>query len=335
MGEQNPPDFRDSALDFTKGTLVLFMVLYHWMNYFVGIEGPIYPYLRFIPPSFIFISGFLLASVYPTKYGLSNSRLYIRLLVRGLKVLALFTFLNMAANMLVPKSYRGALPGVEAFVSNASAIYIWGNGRIIFSVLLPISYLLILSTLIFLGMQVTKHALTIVCVVSFICVSLMDYYGVSSPNLSLIAVGILGMVFGQYPLKQIADWAGHSWALAGLYAGYLIAINVWGERYFLEVLGVCMSVILIYGVGVKISRSRPIGSTLVMLGKYSLFAYIAQIGLLQVLQRGLATTDIHYAVLWGLSFIGAFTLTIFAVWAVHQICSKSFTGNKMYRLVFM
>src|SRR5207302_5956026 len=43
------------ALDFTKGALVLFMVLYHWLNYFVSTEGDFYRYLRFLTPSFIFI----------------------------------------------------------------------------------------------------------------------------------------------------------------------------------------------------------------------------------------------------------------------------------------
>jgi peptidoglycan/LPS O-acetylase OafA/YrhL len=334
MGELDSPCIRDHALDFTKGVLVLFMVLYHWMNYFVGIEGPVYPYLRFIPPSFIFISGFLLINVYPKKYGLDSSKLYGRLLVRGLKILTLFTFLNVAVNMLFPNNYRGAITGIEAFISNASAIYIGGNGRMIFSVLLPISYLLIVSTAIFLGMRASKYALNMVCVASFICVSFLDYYAASSQNLSLIAVGILGMVFGQYPLKQIVNWASHLWALSGLYIGYLVAINIWGERYFLEVIGVCLSVLLIYGVGVKISDDHPIGTTLVMLGKYSLFAYIAQIGLLQILQWSLATMDIHYSVLWVLSFIGTITLTITAVWSVHQICSKSYRGYKIYRIVF-
>ena len=63
---------RNQALDFTKGVLVLLMILYHWINYFVGISGPVYTYLRFIPPSFIFIAGFLIANVYPTKYGLNG-----------------------------------------------------------------------------------------------------------------------------------------------------------------------------------------------------------------------------------------------------------------------
>src|SRR5271169_6764755 len=46
---------RISALDFTKGTLVLVMVLYHWLNYFVGSQGSFYRYLSFLPPSFICI----------------------------------------------------------------------------------------------------------------------------------------------------------------------------------------------------------------------------------------------------------------------------------------
>lgn len=334
MGEQDHSDSRDSALDFTKGALVLFMVLYHWMNYFVGIEGPVYPYLRFVPSSFIFISGFILANVYPTKYGLSNSKLYMRLLVRGLKIFTLFTLLNVVANVVFSRSYRGAMPGVEVFVSNASAAYIWGNGRMVFSILLPISYLLMVSTLIFLSMQmVTRYAPIIVWAVSFLGVAFLDYYGVSSPNLSLIAVGILGMVLGRYPLQQISSWAVHSCVLAGLYTLYLMAITIWGEHYFLEVVGVCLSVLLIYGVGVRSAHWHPIGSTLVMLGKYSLFAYIAQIGLLQILQRMLAIIDIYW-LLWALSFIGAFASTIMAVWVAHQICSKSPTGHKMYRLVF-
>src|SRR5439155_17798294 len=35
---------RVPALDFTKGALVLFMVLYHWLNYFVSPQGEMYRY---------------------------------------------------------------------------------------------------------------------------------------------------------------------------------------------------------------------------------------------------------------------------------------------------
>ena len=44
---------RIDALDFTKGILVLIMVLYHWLNYFVTGHDWIYKYLRFLPISFV------------------------------------------------------------------------------------------------------------------------------------------------------------------------------------------------------------------------------------------------------------------------------------------
>lgn len=334
MDEPNARDSRDSALDFTKGALVLCMVFYHWMNYFVGIEGPVYPYLRFIPPSFIFIAGLLLVRVYPTRYGLNNSKLYVRLLVRGLKILSLFTLLNVMANMLFPNSYRGALPGVTAFVNNAAGVYVSGNGRMIFGVLLPISYLLIISTLIFLAMRLAQHALTILCAVSLTCVLGMEYYGISNSNMSFIAIGILGMALGQYPPQQFSNWAGHLLAVAGLYCGYLMAIYLVGGSYALEVTGMCLSILLLYSIGIRTSHCQPIGRTLVLLGKYSLFAYVAQIGLLHILQAGLATTNIHHLLRWAFSFISIFTLTIGVVWGTHQICSKSATGYRVYRLVF-
>jgi len=48
---QGAKSHRIPAFDFTKGTLVLFMVLYHWLNYFYGPQGDIYKYLRFLTPS--------------------------------------------------------------------------------------------------------------------------------------------------------------------------------------------------------------------------------------------------------------------------------------------
>src|SRR5215475_7529793 len=86
---------RIAALDFTKGALVLIMVLYHWLNYFHGPYGDIYKYLRFLTPSFIFISGFLITNVHLSKYEITDSRLPKRLFRRGLKILAVFLALNV------------------------------------------------------------------------------------------------------------------------------------------------------------------------------------------------------------------------------------------------
>ena len=60
------------ALDFTKGVLVLVMVLYHWLNYFIGSNGFFYRYLLFLPPSFICISGFLISRVYVSRFRITG-----------------------------------------------------------------------------------------------------------------------------------------------------------------------------------------------------------------------------------------------------------------------
>ena len=124
MARQENSPARNPALDFTKGTLVLLMVLYHWINYFVSTQGPFYTYLRFITPSFIFIAGFLIGNVYPAKYGWGNPAAVQRLVIRGLKLLAMFTILNVAANVIFVSNYKGAMPGIKGFLQNASSIYL-------------------------------------------------------------------------------------------------------------------------------------------------------------------------------------------------------------------
>lgn len=334
MDRQGNANDRNPALDYTKGILVLFMILYHWINYFVGIEGPIYPYLRFIPPSFIFVAGFLLSSVYPTKYGFSDSRLYMRLIVRGLKLLALFTLLNVTANVLFARSYKGAMPGVEAFISNAAAIYMLGNARASFGILVPISYLLILSAGIFLARQVHNYSIHLICAASFLCVSLLDRYQFPSQNLSFIAIGILGMVFGLYPIRKVNNLAGYPGTIACLNVGYFLAISIWGVSYYLQVIGVCLSVLLIYAAGVRTAACGGLRGTIILLGKYSLFGYIVQIGLLQLLLRTLMLLNMNNWTVWIISFIGSFTLTIITVRTADYIRTRSHVVDWMYRVVF-
>ena len=104
---------RDAAIDFTKGALVLFMVLYHWLNYFVGPQGHFYNYLRFLTPSFIFISGFMISRIHLGRYENNGLRLAKRLTVRGLKLLALVFLLN-AFMSIAPARSEG---GVAVFAS--------------------------------------------------------------------------------------------------------------------------------------------------------------------------------------------------------------------------
>src|SRR4051812_33192295 len=90
---------RDTNLDAVKGILVLLMVLYHWVNYFVGLQWSGYRYLRFLTPSFILITGYLVGHVYLRRYVADDVRLWRRLLGRGAKLLLLFVLLNVAVEL--------------------------------------------------------------------------------------------------------------------------------------------------------------------------------------------------------------------------------------------
>jgi hypothetical protein len=71
----------------------------------------------------------------------------------------------------------------------------------------------------------------------------------------------------------------------------------------------------------------------ILLGKYSLFGYIAQIAVLQVLHFGLRYLDSRTVVL-GISFLLAFALTILCVVIMDRARSKSVIANKLYGAVF-
>jgi multisubunit Na+/H+ antiporter MnhF subunit len=160
---------RISALDFTKGALVLIMVLYHWINYFIGPQWPYYPYLRFLTPSFIFITGFMVSHVYLAKYDPADRRLSQRLFTRGLKLLAIFLVLNVARIFIVPALSTGVLGGDLLDPGNMFIVFVSGNlsvvsGKLVsFFILVPISYLLMFSGALMFPYRFYRYTFHVAC----------------------------------------------------------------------------------------------------------------------------------------------------------------------------
>src|SRR5271156_2446840 len=119
----SPKAQRIAALDFTKGALVLIMVLYHWMNYFMVLGWTYYRYLRFLTPSFIFVTGFMISNVYLSKYEATAPRLSKRLFTRGLKLLTIFVLLNLARTYIVPALGTGVVSQSFLDVRNIFAVF--------------------------------------------------------------------------------------------------------------------------------------------------------------------------------------------------------------------
>ena len=325
---------RNAALDFAKGVLVLFMVLYHWINYFVSTEGFFYRYIRFVTPSFIFITGFLVTNVYLAKYGKSGYPATKRLLQRGAKLLLLFTCLNILANLVVTRNYNARALGLDSFFRNAPSIYTTGMGEAAaFEILVPIAYLLLISPLALLASRRFKYALHAMCLLLFLAVLILGLQDISSYNLDLLAVGSLGSIVGYVPAEAFNRLAKQLGWIVAVYIVYLVVITIWGAAYPLQIVGVCLSVLLIYCVGVCCGDKGIAQRHVILLGKYSLLAYVAQIAMLQLLRRilpGASPGSSNYVV----SFISSFALTSGVVVIVDRLRMRSKIIDWHYRLVF-
>src|ERR1700722_8971607 len=324
------------AVDFTKGALVLVMVLYHWLNYFVGAEGYFYRYLGFLPPSFICITGFLVSYVYLSKYRVSDRDLPRRLAVRGLKILGIFIVLNLTIGLFVPRFNVGKT-GWEMFSpATLWAIFVSGNMRgarvVAFYVLVPISYLLLLSSGLLIVSRYSKYIFHVATGLALLGILALNVAGDKSQNLELLFIGSLGISIGYIPVGRLNRFLKYPYLVVIAYLFYVTAITLWNIPYPLQVAGVLLTLMLTYMVGTASGDSHRIPGTLILLGRYSLFGYIAQIALLQIMRRLLGGSLPLWALL--LSFLGALALTVFSVETVDRIRARVPIVNRVYGLVF-
>jgi peptidoglycan/LPS O-acetylase OafA/YrhL len=331
---------RISALDFTKGALVLIMVLYHWLNYFVVPGGDVFRYLRFLTPSFICISGFLISSVYLSKYDISDPRIPKRLAERGLKILGIFMFLNLIISLLFRSSPHGKILFASLSIQELVSIFVTGNTMVAgvgkaaaFYILVPISYLLLFSAGLMIVSRFYKFTFQTVFLCCLLSILILDWNGLQSENLELLTIGFLGVIIGHFPFEKINRFVRHPYLLVVAYLCYLAAITLWDVIYPLQIVGVCLSLAIIYLIGASRNELGETRKQIVLLGKYSLLGYIAQILILQFLRRGFRLVDLRPSTL-AISFVAALALTIISVAAVDRLRSKSAFIDGLYRAVF-
>lgn len=330
---------RNAALDFTKGALVLIMVLYHWINYFIGPKWEYYRYLRFLTPSFIFISGFIISNIYLSKFDATDARLPKRLFIRGLKLLLICFALNLARTFVVPILGTGVIPRHFLDIREIFNVFISGNvpvvgGKLIsFYILVPISYLLMFAAVLMLPFRLNRYTFHFMCVFLLSSCMVAESFGVQSPNLELVSIGMLGILSGFVSVVRINDFVQHPYVLGLAYLVYTVVITIWNVPFSLQVVGVPLSVMVIYLIGVSGGASNQFRSKIILLGKYSLFGYISQIAILQILYAGFR----HFAInVEGLliSFIAAVVLTMLSVEAVDRGRESIKIVDRIYKAIF-
>jgi len=335
----NPPlkrqkTARDAGLDFTKGALVLLMVLYHWLNYFVSDQGfDYYRYIRFITPSFIFLAGFLVTNLLATRAGQNSSSLSARLFIRSGKLLALYTVLNLGVAWIEGGGSNRTLGlGFGAFIETVPEIYLTGAGAS-FVVLLPISYTLMLSALFQKTQNLPCLYHPVPMVFAFLIVSGLVLSGIRSDMLELISFGLLGLIIGYY-VAQRRDHLCQLWPwLVVGYVLHLAALTFWGVPYMLQLVSVCLNLSLVYCLGHIVRPPSATARLMLLLGQYTLLGYVGQIAILQILVVVFRLMDLG-PLEAPLAFVAALLLTVTTIAVTDLLRNRLQLVNSLYRLIF-
>jgi hypothetical protein len=328
--EKPRPASRIEALDWTKGALVLCMVVYHAINY-SAFRPMAFRFLGFLPSSFILIAGFLVGQVYAAKYDLKTWKPYLRLAVRGFKLLVLFLVLNVAYCIILERNF---LYGIMEFADRSNAIFLSGNGREgIFEVLLPIAYFLLLApALLWLRSRVSGAIIFCAAGIFLLCVAL-EMNGLFYKNLSLLSAGLLGMACGLIPMASTDRFACRWLPVLGVYAFYRLCSYFVGEIYVVQMLGALISLTLIYTCALHLDCASTFGRQMVLFGRYTLLGYLVQIPLIQIIVSIFGGKPDHWL---GVSVVTvvATVLLFFIILAVHELRRRSRFIDLSYKSIF-
>jgi hypothetical protein len=320
---------RISVIDSVKGICVIAMVIYHTFNYSAWKTVP-GQYMAFVPPSFILITGFLITNIYTARYSSSDRKLYRRLILRGLKLLSIFTVLNLGAFML-SDNQGFAKTGL---LEEVRSIYIFG-GRpgTAFEILLPISYLLVASPLFLEFHFVSRMILPLIAAILFVACTVMEASGFTWNIANMFVVGLVGMAAGQTSLRTW-EAAGKNLVIAcAIYAMYWILRGLFGQIYPMQVFVTCATVFLLFALGIRVFTTGKAVQEVNRLGRYSLIAYIAQIAVLQILDR---TAMLDAASPVSVSLMGLCTLlsTWVVIFAIEAARRRIKWTDQIYRALF-
>ena len=195
---------RDFAFDFVKGALVWLMVVYHVMSIMSTAAPEDYRYIRFISGSFIFIAGYILARFFEPAYRRDPLAASWRLVIRGFKVLLIFTALNMLIHATgIGNAHRLQL-GTGGYWSHAASVYFRGDGSISsFVILLPIAYLLMTAPAFLLLSSFKRPAIALLMLLATLTAAAIPAITDQSAVVEFMLVGVCGSAPDFWPVRPV------------------------------------------------------------------------------------------------------------------------------------
>lgn len=279
------------ALDWLKGALVVFMVVYHAINY-SGYRGVAFRIMAFLPPSFILITGLLLTNSYLLRYKVTDPRLHQRLLIRGAKLILLFVALNVSLVLLRGAGDGQALAALVELATRWREVCLAPSERIASSsILLSIGYVLLLASPLLLLHSIKSWLLPVLAALLVVACTLAEWNQTLNYYVAMMTFGVVGMCLGAIPLSTLERLARTWTLLLPAYGVYRLCSYFLGDPYLLQLIGTVVSLLVLLGLALRFSQTGLAYRQFVLLGRYSLFGYIFQLVVLQALRVVLPSAD--------------------------------------------
>ncbi|MBL9201295.1 MAG: hypothetical protein JNL39_12360 [Opitutaceae bacterium] len=315
------------------------MVVYHSLNY-TSQHHLGFHYFSFLPPSFVLITGFLLAIVYHPRFARGEAGLTWRLVSRSLRLLALFIALNIIAQLVRSPAY-GQRVGVTEFFRHWQEVFLQGGARAggarlaAFEVLVPIAYTIALAPLLLALAARWRAFLPAFCIGFVALCGWIGYHDYPLVIVKFMGAGFVGLLAG-WAMRSPDTLGRVFWPATAGMAAFAVFGTGHGYTYSVQLAGSMIAVAFLCGLSIRLTRAwgaSPAVRHLVRVGQYSLVAYVAQIGLLQVLVRPLGRPDPDS---WGaLAMFGGTLIGMsLLVELAHWLRSRSALADHIYRVVF-
>jgi hypothetical protein len=157
--------------------------------------------------------------------------------------------------------------------------------------------------------------------------------GLEYGTVNLLTTGLLGIALGRFSTKEADLLLSRKFLFATVYLAYSASLAFFGAAYLLQATGVLLNLVLINAVALRTSMEAPAGRTMLLLGKYSLFAYIAQIAVLQAARRFANPINAGSFELAMLLII-PLTITVASVLILDRLRERTRVVDGLYRLAF-
>lgn len=326
---------RNIIIDIIKGSLIYLMVCNHSIDYF-AIDKEIYKYFRFVTGIFIFVAGFISTYVYRKRTEQENLNRVVakRLMVRGIKLIGLFIFVNIMISLILKHNIQNDNQLIGEISKNLSEMLVYGNYKVVdFSLLIPIGYLIVTMGITYLIFYNRWNVFQYIVVILTGYVSIRYFIMNEGFNFTHVLIGLIGAVCGNNYDKIREMLKNRTLLILVVYGIHLIIVSQIKMYFPVYLLSIICNFILLHAFGDFLEKYDGVHNIFCLTGKYTLFCYLYHIMVLQIIKA--ANLDSLYG--FKLVVFAAtitFLITFSSVYLLDISLRKSAVLKKIYTFVF-